>query len=251
MILGSLSSWIFALSLLPSIRTEDTVNSGNYLIHLCNSEQPNSQAAELQILLPQVWKGLQRVIADLQKETGSLHGYNTFFKNESSKTEVLEVYQEMADGAGIHIRGDTNRMRMRYPTFICANNVTVTELFYRYCVRRPNTALMSWRRTEFMPLCPYFWEVKSRPSLSDCPLVVANTLTPNDDRLLNSQEALIVGALVHLYHNNNEELITAITDVSELDATQSLLNAPNYAFYYAGREMVFLHSIESSELTIE
>lgn len=221
--------WIFALALQQSASAEDTVSSGNYLIHLCNANQPDSEASELQSLLPQVYNGLQDVMADLQLGTASLHGYSAFFKNNSSRVEVLKVYHKMAMGASVAL----GRF-IRHPTFICANNTPETDLIYQYCLKYPTSPLMSWRHTELMPLCPMFWSIKKQASISDCPLVVANTLTPNDDRLLFNQEALLVGNLAQLYHNVPEILVTDITDVSELSASASLLNPPNYALYYAG-----------------
>ena len=237
---SSLSPCLFALALLQSVTAEDTVSSGNYLIHQCNAGEPNSLASKMQDLLPQVYDGLQKVIADLNQSTGSLHGYSVFFKNDSSKGEVLQVYQKMAAGASV--AGSQKGSSPRHPTFICARNVPGTDLLYQFCAKHENAALMTWTHTELMPICSRFWSIKSKSKLRDCPLVVANTLVPNDDRLLRNQEALLVGILVHLYHNVDQGLITTITDISEMDASESLLNAPNYALYYAGRYLVFPNS---------
>ena len=238
MLLKSLSPCIFALALLPIASAEDTVSSGNYSIHLCNSGQLDSEASKLQKLLPQVYNGLQKVVADLQLGTGSLHGYSTFFKNDSSKAEVQRVYEKIAAGASVVV--GRYRSNIRYPTFICANNIPETDLLYQYCMRNPNTALMTRKNTELIYLCPLFWTIKRQAILPDCPLVVANTLTPNDAQLLENQEALLIGALVHFYHDVHEDLILTITDASELDASESLLNPPNYALYYAGEYLLSL-----------
>ena len=223
MIFKSLSLWTFALVFLQPISAEDTVSSGNYLIHLCNSGQPGSEASQLQSLLPQVWDGLQKVILDLQG-TASEYGYSAFFKNDSNKAEVLQVYQNMAAGANVYV-GHLNHVSERRPTFACANDVPETNLAYQQC--KPMTPLMSWVHTEFIFLCPLFWMMPQQTLPSDCPLVVANTLTPNDDRLLQNQEALLVGSLVHLYHDFDPHIIVTITDASDLSASRSLVNAPN------------------------
>ena len=235
-----LSLCVVSLALLRPVSAEDTVSSGNYLIHLCNSGQPNSEASKLQRLLPQVYTGLQKVIADLQLGIASTHGYSTFFKNDSSVAEVQLVYQKMAAGASVLFgRGrNIDPISTRYPTYICANNVPETDLLYQTCMGTPNTPLMSWRNTELMPLCPVFWKFKKQARLSDCPLVVANTLTPDDDRLLKNQEALLVGNLVHLYHDSLDELIVNIAEASELSISESLENAPSYALYYAGERLI-------------
>ena len=227
-----LSLWVLALALLQPVSAEDTVISGGYLIHLCNSGQPNSEASRLQELLPRMKYGLRKVIADVQLGTASKHGYSAFFKDDSSKVEVLRVYRQIAAGANFVLAN-----KIRRPTFICAN--PETPLLYQYCLGRPDTALMSWMQTELMPICPHFWSIQQRAFRPDCPLVVRNVLTPNDMRLLGNQEALLVGNLVHLYHRVGPEFITAIADVSDLNASESLLNPPNYALYYAGGYLTF------------
>lgn len=236
-------SWslcIFALALVQIVGAEDTVSSGNYLITLCNSGQANSEASILQNLLPQVYDGLQNVIADLQLGTASTHGYSAFFKNDSSKEEVLLVYQNMAAGASVAFGQGRNidPINLRRPTFMCVNDVPETDLLYQLCKRATNTPFMYWMETELMPVCPFFWTIhRKKARQSECPLVVANTLTPNDDRLLSNQEALLVGTLAHLYHDYGDGKVVRIKDASELSASESLRNPPNYGLYYAGESL--------------
>lgn len=236
MFLRFLSLRVFALALLHRVGAEDTVSSGNYLITRCNSGLPGSEASKMQTLLPQLYDGLQKVIADLQLGTASTHGYSVFFKNDSSKAEVLQVYQRIAAGTSIGVgrRHHTDAISLRRPTFICANDTPETDFLYQTCIGAPRVPLMSWVNTELIPLCPLFWTIKKQVEPIDCPLVVANTLTPNDDRLLQNQEALLVGSLVHLYHDfySYDDMITFITDASELSASSSLKNPPTYALYY-------------------
>ena len=228
--------WICALALLQPVHAEDTVSSGNYLIHRCNSGRPGSEASKVQSLLPQVYNGIQKVIADLQLGTASTHGYSAFFKDDSSKAEVSQVFQKMAAGANVilHYVGNNDRVYLRRPTFICANDVPETDLIYQYCMRLPGPTLMNWIDTELIALCPLFWEVKQQARSSDCPLVVANNLAPNDDRLLKNQEALLVVSLVHFYHKQ-QSMVMAVADAVELNNSESMSNAPNYALYYAGK----------------
>ena len=236
MFLESWTLWTLALAVLQPVHAEDTVSSGNYLIHRCNSGQPGSEASKLQSLLPQVYDGLQKVIADLQLGTASTHGYSTFFKDDSSKAEITQVFQQMAAGANVelHRAGINNGVYTRHPTFICANDVPETILIHSYCTRS-NAPLVNWVQTELVALCPIFWMIPQQARSSDCPLVVANSLAPNDDRLLRNQEALLVGSLMHFYHKQNEQMVAAIADVSELSGSDSKLNAPTYALYYAGK----------------
>ena len=234
--------WTFALAVLQPVHAEDTVSSGNYLIHRCNAGQPGSQASKLQSLLPDVYDGIQKVIADLLPGTASTHAYSTFFKDDSSRAEILQVFQKMAAGADVilHRAGNSGGIYTRRPTFICANDNPATELIYSYCMRSINAPLVSWSQTELIALCPIFWTIKQQARLSECPLVVANSLAPNDDRLLNNQEALLIGSLMHLYHKENEQpMVTFIADASDLNVTESKLNPPSYALYYAGKRSSF------------
>ena len=237
---------IFALTVLQPVPAEDTVSSGNYLIHMCNSGQPDSQASKLQSLLPQVYDGILKVIADLQLGTASTHGYSTFFKDDSSKAEISQVFLKMAAGASVilHRAVSNGGVYIRHPTFICANDVPETDLIYDFCMRSMNAPLVNWLKTEVIALCPIFWTIKQQARSSDCPLVVANSLVPNDDRLLKNQEALLVGSLMHFYHSQSEQpMVTAIADASQLNDSESKLNAPSYALYYAGKRSIFWSKI--------
>ena len=222
-----LSQWIFALALLQPVTALDTVSSGNYLIHLCDSDLPNSYASKLQSLLPQVFNGLQKVIADLQLGAASIHGYSAFFKNDSSKAEVMQVYKRMAAGANVAL-GDV----IRRPTLMCASNTRQTDLLYQYCIEG-DSALLNWPNTELMPICPIFWQTPTKANSSDCPLVSVNRLALSDHQLFENQEALLVGNLVHFYHSVSANYTTNVADVGELSASDSLLNPTIYAFYYA------------------
>ena len=228
-----LSQWISALALLQPVIALDTISSGNYLIHRCQSDFPNSYASKLQRLLPQVFNGLQNVIADLRLGTASTHGYSAFFKNDSSKAEVLQVYERMAAGANVAL-GNV----IRRPTFICASNFIATDLLYQYCIDG-DSALLNWPNTELMPVCPIFWNFPTKANPSDCPLVSFNRLAQSDHQLFDNQESLIVGNLVHFYHDVSSNYTTNIADVSELSASDSLLNPTIYALYYAGGYLVF------------
>ena len=245
MFLGPWIVWAFALAFLQPVHAEDTVDSGNYLIHRCNAGQPGSQASKLQNILPQVYDGILKVITDLQQETPKTHGYGTFFKDDSSKAEISQVFQRMAAGANVILQrpGNNGGIYFRRPTFICANDVPETNLIYNYCMRSNKAPLVNWLHTELIALCPIFWMVKQQASSSDCPLVVANSLVPNDERLLQNQEALLVGSLMHLYHQQNVQMVTAIADASELNVSESKLNAPSYGLYYAGKRSTFRSKI--------
>lgn len=76
----------------------DFAQSGNYAMYLCDSGQPNSQAAKLQTLLPYVWQVLQEVLVDVKLGTASEHGFRSFFKTNGAIHLVESIFQAIAEG---------------------------------------------------------------------------------------------------------------------------------------------------------
>lgn len=169
---------------------DDTVSSGNLLIHLCNSDEPNSNASYLQQLLPEISSNVQAVIADARLGTTSKRGYGAFFKTDDNIEEVVKVFQRVATG--------TNSSR---PTFVCINDIPETASVYRNCVYdHPNTPLVRWEESDHIALCPSFWNEKKVPvPKNDCPRLRGKLLTPNNMALSLNQQAMIVHELVHMH----------------------------------------------------
>lgn len=238
-------TWLFIARNIQSAATdiEDTVSSGNYQIHLCNSGLPDSHASYLQVLLPQIYTNLQAVITDAQLGTASKRGYGAFFKTNDSIGQVIEMYQKMADGADIlvpSVPGDSKPgMSLEKPSFFCVNEDVAGVLAYDQCLKEnPNFPLVYWEDSEDIVLCPLFWQhQETAVSRIDCPRLRGNTLSPNNDQLSTNQQALIVHGLVHLYQNitKSPSDVLNIQDAVNLDAKASLVNANNYALYYAGQ----------------
>lgn len=220
----------------------DTVSSGNYLIHLCGSEEPNSNASYLQDLLPHIYVNLQAVIADARLGTASKRGYGAFFKTNDNMQEVIRVYEEMAAGTDVMIRSIPGRqlpgLLAARPTFVCINDIPQTGGIYQQCIKdHTYTPLVVWEGSELIALCPLFWDHKKVPvPRTDCPRLKGNTLSPNNIQLLQNQEAMIVYELTYLYRNVTKwpNVVMNIQNAVNLDAAASLANPSNYALYYAG-----------------
>ncbi len=222
--------------------SRDTVSSGNYLIHLCDSGKPNSNAIHLQELLPQINANLQAVIADAHLGTASKRGYGAFFKTNDSIHEVIRVYEQMAAGTDVIIRSIPGRQLpgplAARPTFVCINDIPGTGAIHQQCVNEHSTTrLVVWEDSELIALCPLFWDQKKVPLRNDCPRLKGNTLTPNNMQLSSNQEAMIVYGLTHLYVNVTKwpNMALNIQDAVDLNETDSLANPTNYALYYAGQ----------------
>ena len=222
---------------------DDTVSSGNYMIHLCNSGEPNSNASYLQDLLPQIYSNVQAVIADARLGIASKRGYGAFFKTDENIEEVIRVYQHIAAGSDVMIKSVPGSklpgLLVARPTLVCINDVPETASIYHNCTYDyPDTPLVHWEGSDLIALCPKFWSEKQKPTARiDCPRLRGSALSPNSMALSVNQEAMIVHQLVHMYQNVTrypDEKMN-IQDAVDLSAAASLANANNYAFYYAGQ----------------
>ena len=82
----------------PSEFRNDRAQSGNYVMHLCGSGLPDSQAAKLQVLLPYMRRTLGDVQIDIKAGTASRHGFRSFFKTDANQPYVRSVFEAIADG---------------------------------------------------------------------------------------------------------------------------------------------------------
>jgi len=255
MFISILFTWIFVARNLQISAADpgDMVSSGNYLIHLCNSGDPNSNASYLQNLLPQIKVNLQAVIADAQLGTASKRGYGAFFKTNDTIQEVIRVYKEMAAGTDVMIQSIPGRplpgLLAARPTLVCINDIPKTRYIYQQCIHHhSNIPLVVWERSELIALCPLFWDQKKVPvARTDCPRLKGNTLSPNTMQLSENQEAMIVYELTYLYGNVTKwpNVVMNIQDAVDLNAAASLANPSNYALYYAGQYCMRFHSLGS------
>lgn len=234
--------------LLQNYGTDDATTSGKYQILLCGAGQPNSKAAKLQALLPLVRQNLQVAIQDAKKGTTSRHGYTAFFKSNTNQAAVTSVFQKMSAGDPVPVSAD-RAMRLgsltASPSFACMEEGDgFTAHLYAECLAR-NTgtrfdALMTWDATELVMICPSFWTLPAGLTSPSCPAVVDNRATPNDEALIRSMYGTIVHMLANVYlpgsldyGNSVVEQVNDVQDAIELNETESLVNANNYALYAA------------------
>jgi len=253
---------IFLLLLLadtpPTSAQVDTsiVWSGKYQIIKCNAGQANSMASKLQAILPEVWSNLQDTIKDAAKGTSSSHGYSAFFKTSDNIQLVQAVYQNMAAGKPVSLAADStsqgrniNPLNLVWPGLVCIQpGDPATAEHYLACTTGPLAGhMVAGLAGQFTMLCPHFWLLPDEPDISNCPRVRRNTLTPNDDSLVSNRQAQLVHEFAHLYGvrggggsrginwREGEYEPYLLQDVVDLSAKNSLNNAQNFAFYYAGK----------------
>lgn len=223
-------SWLFAITLIQESITQETVEVNNFAIHLCDSYQTSKLAA----LIGDIEDSIENVINDLALGTSSKHGYTTFFKQDANRAEISTVYRKIQMGANILVQNGIASLRR--PTFICSNNQPGTNGLYEMCQENPTAPVMRFRNSNLIPICPVFWTARQKPNRKYCPVVVNNTLTPNNDILLLNQLSVLVWSLVYLYHAAAKDtgiIDGGIATASNLNAAESLLSPQNYAFYYA------------------
>ena len=239
-----LSGWTFAQR---SPGDWTVTYSGNYRILQCGSSgQAGSQASILGDILPKVWTHLQAVITDSKLGTSSSHGFTAFFKTNDNKVAVQDRFQKLIEAPPIILsphRAQITRNPTAPPTIVCANQGDPhTEYIYN-SLCKPNEHTLGGHRpnTEVTVLCPLFWRMSRdgwiEPLSGFCPRLVNNALSPNTAALTFNLMSIIVHELIHVY--NEDQQVPAgnetyhIQDAVELNATDSMNNAANFAFYFA------------------
>lgn len=245
-----------AVQLVLSQVDKSVVFSGEYQIIKCNAGQPNSMASKLQTLLPKIWTNLQGVLADAAKGTSSTHGYSAFFKTNDNLQTVQTAYQNMAAGKAVSVTASStsqgrniNPLNLARPSIVCLQEGDPsTAEQYLACTTGPLAGhLLAGTAAQFVMLCPNFFVIPEEPNVGACPRLRRNTMTPNDDSLVLNQQTQLVHELAHVYGigggvdgrgrnwRQGEYEPYLLQEVIDLNASDSVNNAQNFAFYYAGK----------------
>ena len=172
--------------------------------------------------------------------TASTYGFTAFFKTNNNRPAVQQVFQNMALGAPVPLGGFDAEFyggqSTAPPTFICLDQGNPdTLVMWNFCQNHPAVAAFQLGGSNWITLCPYYWTLGGIPAARQCPSVVNNELTPNNAILVWNQFGVLVHELAHMYGVQTDEETFMIQDAVNLDATQSVANAQNYAMYAAGR----------------
>ena len=220
-------------------------SSGPYLLRQCGSDgQPGSQALIVKDVLATVRSSLEAAIADTQLGTSSTHGFTSFFKSDNNKAVVQDLFNRILQGPLITLSPSTAQRTHRTtapPTFVCSNEGDPhTEWMYNsLCQKYTHSPAGQRRGSQFIVLCPLFFRLGqlgfAGPPPGFCPILIDNKLSPNNEALTNNQLAVMIHELVHLYGPTKQASGEAysIQDAIDLNATASMANAANFAFYVA------------------
>ncbi|KAI4115257.1 MAG: hypothetical protein LQ338_007882 [Usnochroma carphineum] len=220
-----------------------------YLLFACNA--PHTR--QLWTMIPQMISDLESTIADLEFGTASRHGFRSFFKTNANINDVRAVYKKMANAVEIYAT-NPDLQDMRPPAILCydgrATDPIVEESYRKGCAPKPgqhsNIAALSTPATATIDLCDLFWGLRPEATANQCPLIAGNRLgrkLENTADLVLDQVSALIHEFAHLYNAHEPPYGYAesynIQDAVDLNATESLRNAANYAYYVSGALLVF------------
>ena len=209
----------------------------------------------LRTYLPTMLNRIKDIMADADLGDSSLHGYRTFFKDESHKAAVANIYTKIRKGAYLTLK-NRHGTKIEKPKIICLgededeSHVTgIGNLFEFFCTGNfgPHAPVAQFRRTELVVLCPDFFKLSPWSSMVACPKTFGGFEQTNGDNLLQSQYALLMRALAGLYIPANRQtgmavrqgLPASLKHVADMTSAEALGSRDSYA-YYAACELWFL-----------
>ncbi|KAL8836839.1 MAG: hypothetical protein Q9176_006072 [Flavoplaca citrina] len=219
----------------PSLAQENRVNSGWYEIVYCGAG-PDSKAAKLQTLLPQIYEKLLLVLADVKQGVAS-KAFRAYFKTNDNIAYVESIFQQIAAGSPVQVpvEGAPSGFTVPYsPMIVCVDPTTPGVNYLQEQCKGVTAA--SNDNTQIVVLCDLFWTLTDRvmPRSSECPKVKYNKFHPDDHRLVQNQFGAFVHEFAHTYtgvwgtHETYEP-----TAAVKLSAKESLRNPQNFALYAA------------------
>ena len=232
----------------------DTIAIGDYTIIGCSSKilgtREGSNADYLSTYLPTVLTRVRDTIADTDLGVSSFYGYKTFFKDESRKTAVKDVYIKISQGATITLKNRQGATKIEGPKIICLgededeSHVTgIGNLFDFFCTGNftQHALAAQFRKTELVVLCPDFFSLAPWSSMVACPRTFGRAERMKGDELLQSQYAVLMRALAGLYIPANRQTGMAVRQgvpgslkhTADMTGEEALGNRDSYAYYAA------------------
>ena len=231
----------------------DTIAIGDYSIIGCSSKNLGtkdwSMADILTTYLPTMLNRINDIIADTDLGVSSLHGYKTFFKDESHKTAVKTIFNKIREGTPIMLKSRYGT-KVESPKIICLgededeSHVTgIGNLFEIFCTGNyePHALAAQFRKTELVVLCPKFFNLNSWSSIVACPTTFGGAEQAQGHELLQSQYALLIRVLAGLYIPGSRQtgmavrqgLPRSLKDVMAMTSAEALGSRDSYAYFAA------------------
>lgn len=236
----------------------DAIAIGDYTIIGCSSKNIGpkdwSMADVLRTYLPTMLNKITDIIADTDLGVSSFHGYKTFFKDESHKFAVKNIYTKIREGARITLK-NRHGTKIEHPKIICLgededeSHVTgIGNLYEFFCTGNfgSHAPAAQFRKTELVVLCPDFFNLSPWSSMVACPTTFGSAEQTHGDDLVQSQYALLMRVLAGLYIPGNRQtgmavrqgLPESLEHVAHMSSAEALGSRDSYA-YYAACELWF------------
>ncbi len=174
----------------------DILQSGPYVIQLCGA---NAQYVKQDLDL--IWNALQGVIADAHYGTSS-PAYRAFFKDSIYDAFVDEMFTNITTGASIQ-KLNANTPASPAITCITGPDIVVQHTasgksdLWSVCADNPNFAAFYRSGTNWIFLCPFFFQLVQRPVIapgrtSVCPIVSGNQFRGKWGLLVQNQMYILM-----------------------------------------------------------
>lgn len=216
---------------------EDLTKSGNYDIVYCKANEAPSHADYLKALIPYIQSILEdSVLPDLERGIAS-PAYKAYFKTNSNLDAVRQVFTDIISGRNV-IYTAGNVTSRAPPTLVCAetDEPYVQPLRLMDRCNLPSRPVMSiLQPNKVVSICPIFWTLSHGARKAACPWVSnGEIISPDAWNLVTTQFAVFVHEMAHMYNEYDaREEVYDVKNAVALNATRSLENAQNFAYYAA------------------
>ena len=163
---------------------------------------------------------------------------------------MRQVYQDIADGPDVVIEGPQGRNRLSPPVILCAIDGDPDTQRYQETCQNPkyyNKRVVARvvQGSGIVELCPLFFQFPKLPKVEACPVVdrITNAFLPDDDgrNLGRNQFSVLVHEIAHVYLREKgfveDDEVYELRGAVGLNASASIANPMNYAFYAAGKSL--------------
>ena len=215
-----------------------------FLVVNCNAPH----TLQLRTILPHLVSNVPSIVADIKHGIASRHGFRSFFKSNDNKKDVQAVFESIAHALPIFAT-HPDVAGLRPPTILCYDRRGTDEVDARNyredCVGKAGSNFISGASSMHsiasVALCDLFWLLPTEPTIEQCPIITGNRRyrkLENAIELVKNQYSILIHEFTHLYNKHDPPYDYAETyglqGSIDLNATESLKNPANYAYYAAG-----------------
>lgn len=223
----------------------DVTYYGLYKIVNCRANLPARlypEAVQLREFLGQAWNSTRLLLTDITNGTNSKFGFGPLFKTNDSVSPLTFTFRGMITGGGNPL-----------PTFVCLDDDSdvplYQSLYQEICTKNYFTSVVP--DSSWIAFCPGFFEASKRtldfPVQLDCPTLdtTANELQKSAHPLMHNMYPIFLSQMLKIQLQVDEEnaktQVHGIQSCLNLNATASLGNVDNWAYYAACKYLRIIH----------